>query len=138
VIVLDTNVVSELMQVAPAASVARWLRRQAVSELSTTAITAAEVLRGIHRLPPSRKRSELQRRFEEFLDIGFRGRILPFDRAAAVVYASIVAERHRRGKPIGAFDAMIAAIASVAGADVATRDTGGFEDCGVTVVDPWR
>lgn len=137
-IILDTNVVSELMRPAPSAAVAEWVERQSLLNLATTAITVAEILRGIRRLPQGRKQSEIQRRLNEFLDLGFRGRILSFDYAAAEIYASIIAQRQGRGKPIGTFDAMIAAIASVAGADVATRDAGGFEDCNVTIIDPWR
>ena len=68
----------------------------------------------------------------------FEGRVLPFDEAAAVYYAEIVAARRREGRPIEAFDAQIAATARVAGAGLATRDTGDFAGCGLTLVDPWE
>ena len=68
----------------------------------------------------------------------FEGRVLPFDEAAAVHYAEIVAARRREGHPIEAFDAQIAATARVAGAGLATRDTGDFAGCGLTLVDPWE
>jgi predicted nucleic acid-binding protein len=136
-IIIDTNVVSELMRPIPTTKVTGWLRDVPRPEISITAITAAEILRGIRRLPRGDRRRGLQKRFDEFLDLGFRSRVLPFDLPAAEAYASIVDDRSRQGRPISTLDAMIAAIAVVAEADIATRDVGGFEGCGVRVVNPW-
>ena len=71
-------------------------------------------------------------------DIDLAGRVLPFDAVAADRYSNIVVGRRLSGKPIDVFDAFIAAIAWVVAAPVATRDIGGFEDCGLELIDPWR
>ena len=137
-IILDMNLVSEVMKPAPAAVVTQWLLGIPRSEISITAISLAEILRGIRRLPRGKKGTALQKNFDEFLNLGFRNRVLSFDAPAADAYASIVDGRSRRGRPISMLDAMVAAIAQTAKADIATRDTGGFEDCGVRLIDPWQ
>lgn len=137
-IVLDTNVVSEAMKHAPDARVMAWLRAQELEELATTAITLAEINYGLRRLPSGRRRDDLRARFSTFMAHGFGDRILPFDGNSADAYAEIVTERQAAGRPIDAFDAMIAAIARLRGATVATRDVADFEDCGVSVLNPWR
>lgn len=136
-ILLDTNVVSELMRPEPAAAVLAWLRAQSLRDLATTAVTAAEIRYGLARLPEGRRRWELEERFRLFLLRGFDRRILPFDAAASELYGEIVAGREREGVPIQVLDAQIAAIARCRGAVVATRDTAGFAGCGVEVLNPW-
>jgi toxin FitB len=136
VIVLDTNVVSELMRPQPNVAVATWVANQPKQNLLTTSITQAEVLYGIARLPAGRRRDalagEAQRMFRDDFD-----RILAFDTDATLHYANILSGRHRAGKPMAVLDAQIAAIALAAGASVATRDTNGFEGCGVALINPW-
>jgi toxin FitB len=136
VIVLDTNILSELMRSEPAAAVFAWVSAQPRATLYTTSINKAEILYGIAVLPEGRRRLALAAA-AMFAD-DFEGRVLPFDEAAAASYADIVAARRREGRPIEAFDAQIAATALVAGAGLATRDTGDFAGCGLTLINPWE
>lgn len=137
-IVLDTNVIAELMRPAPHPVALAWVRAQSRAVLATTRINQAEVLFGIAMLPEGRRRSALAAAAQAMFDQDFAGRILPFAGAAPVHYATIVVARRRAGAPIEAFDALIAATALAAGANLATRDTGGFAGCGLTLIDPWK
>lgn len=137
-IVLDTNVLSELMRREPHPAVFAWVAAQPRETLHTTSITQAEILFGIASLPCGRRRTALAATAEAMFAFEFADRILPFDRIAAENYARIVSERRRAGTRIEAFDALIAATALVAGADLATRDVGGFEGCGLRLIDPWK
>ena len=137
-IVLDTNVLSELMRSQPAAAVFTWVSAQPRAALYTTSINKAEILYGIAVLPDGRRRAALAAAAEAMFTDDFVGRVLPFDEEAAVHYAEIVGARCREGRPIEAFDALIAATALAAGASIATRDTGGFAGCGLALVNPWE
>jgi len=137
VIILDTNVLSEAFKPQPAESVLGWLATQAPSAVFTTTITLAEILNGIETLPPGRRRIRLSAAVEAMFRDQFEGRILAFDEDAARQYSRIAATRARVGRPISQFDAMIAAIARLHRAAVATRDTADFEHCGVETIDPW-
>lgn len=137
-VVLDTNVLSELMRPEPSAAVFAWLAKQPRAALHTTSLNKAEILYGIAALPVGRRRTALAAAAEAMFDEDFADRVLPFDAAAAVFYAEIVMTRRRRGRPIDAFDAQIAAAARVAGADIATRNIADFTDCGLTVINPWE
>jgi predicted nucleic acid-binding protein len=138
VILLDTNVLSELMKAAPAESVLRWFSNLPANRLYTTSITQAEMLHGILLLPPGRRRSAFEAAADAMFDEEFAGRILPFGSDAAHPYARIAAERRRAGRPISHFDAQIAAIAYCAGAAVASRNVADFDECGVEVINPWE
>lgn len=135
-IVLDTNVLSEAMKPAPASAVALWMTRQRAQDLFTTAVSEAEILLGIAILPEGRRKQELEAAAKQILGL-FAGRILAFDTAAAQVYAGIAAARRKTGRPIGSFDAQIAAIARSRGMALATRNVPGFDGTGVTIIDPW-
>lgn len=135
-IVLDTNVLSEVMKGSPHAAVKRWMVAQVAARLVTTAVCEAEMLYGIAILPAGRRRTALHAAVEKIFG-EFAGRILPFDSAAARAFADIAAERRRAGRPIGESDGQIAAIARVHGAAVATRDVDDFAGCGVHVLSPW-
>ncbi len=135
-IVLDTNVLSEEMKPVPASEVHRWLLRQNAAELFTTAVNEAEILAGAALLPDGRRKRGLEAAARGVLAL-FSGRILPFDSAAASHYAAIVAVRQRNGRPIDGFDAQIASIARSRGYAVATRDSSGFEETGVAIINPW-
>lgn len=137
-IILDTNVASELGKSNPSFNVLFWIARQLDTDLYTTAVNVAEMLYGTERLPDSRRRNELAASDDRVVNEILNGRVLPFDSAAARAYAEIRAARDRSGQPIGTRDCMIAAIARVNGASVATRDTGGFENCGVEIINPWE
>lgn len=136
-IVLDTNVVSELLRPAPAKQVEAWLSAQDGAEVYFTAVGEAELRHGVAILPAGRRRTSLAKVIEGILEEDFRDRILPFDRAAASAYAAIAAKRRAAGRPISQFDCQIAAIARAHEASVATRNTGDYEGCGIDVIDPW-
>lgn len=135
--VWDTNVVSELMRPAPSERVVEWTDRQPVDEVFITAITVAELLYGIGRLPTGRRRSELSELFGDMITQDFEQRVLAFDGVAAAHYADIVVERERIGRPISMADAQIAAICRSHDATVATGNVDDFADVGVDVVNPW-
>lgn len=136
-IVLDTNVVSELMLPVPAAKVVEWVAKQAAPTLYFTAVSEAELRYGIAILPAGRRRERLLAEVEGMLREDFEGRVLPFDRSAALVYAEIAASRRSIGRPISNADCQIAAIARSNGAAVATRNHRDFKGCGVNVINPW-
>jgi predicted nucleic acid-binding protein len=137
-IVLDTNVLSEIMKPKPAPKVIGWMAGQAAADLYTTSITQAEILHGVMLLAPGRRRSALEAAATSMFEEDFAGRILGFGSDAAATYARIASDRRRAGRPISHFDAQIAAIARFTGAAIATRNTADFDDCGVTVMDPWK
>jgi len=137
VIVLDTNVVSELMKPSAAASVTGWVGAQPASSLYVTSITQAEILYGILLMPAGRRRSAIESAAETMFRIDFGGRVLAFGADAAAPYAHIAATRRRAGRPISQFDAQIAAIARATGAAVATRNVDDFHRCGIKIIDPW-
>ncbi len=138
-ILLDTNVLSELMRPSPAARVLVWLDRQAEVEVWVSAITRAEIALGLALLPDGKRKTALAEAAEQMFREDFSGRCLPFDEEAADHYADIVARRTRLGRPIGVEDAQIAAIARVNQLSLATRNLEDFTGIdGLAVVDPWR
>lgn len=136
-IVLDTNVVSELMRPEPAPAVLTWMQRSSGHGLYTTAVTIAEIRYGIARLPEGRRRQALHQAADEIF-AAFPRQVLPFDLACAGVYAAIVASREKQGNPISGFDAQIAAICRSQAASLATRNTKDFVDAGTSLLDPWQ
>jgi toxin FitB len=137
VIVLDTNVLSELMKPSPAPRVASWVGSRPARSLYITSITQAEILHGIMLLPKGRRRDSIESAAASMFEIEFAGRVLPFSSDAAAPYARIAVERKRAGRPISHFDAQIAAIAVANGATVATRNIDDFDGCGIRVDNPW-
>lgn len=137
-IVLDTNVLSELMRPQPHSGIANWVASQRRSLLYTTSITQAELLYGVGLLPKGKRRDALAAAVDAIFVEDFAGRVLSFDSAAAVHYARIVLKRRECGEPIEGFDALIAATTASAGFGIATRDVEGFRHCGIDVVDPWH
>jgi toxin FitB len=136
-ILLDTNVVSELMRPRPAAVVESWVGGQPVAAMFISAITEAELRYGLALLPEGRRQRRLLAQAEAMLGEDFAGRILPFDSAAAAAYAPIAAARRLAGRPMSQADAQIAAIAASRGAAIATRNVSDFAGCGLAVLDPW-
>ena len=134
-IVVDTNVVSELMRPSPSERVREWLRGQPARELYTSAVTVAEVLYGIERLPAGRRREELRSAVTEVFG-AFGDQVLSFDPPAAGEYALVVSHRERLGTPIEGFDAQIAAICRARGAALATRNVSDFLDTGIEIINP--
>ncbi|MHB1565230.1 MAG: PIN domain-containing protein [Acidiferrobacter sp.] len=137
-IILDTNVVSELLRPAPATQVEVWLSAQDGASVYFTTVGEAELRHGVAILPAGKRRTALTKAIEGILEEDFRDRILTFDRPAARAYAAIAAERRAVGRPISQFDCQIAAITRACKAAVATRNTGDYEGCGIDVIDPWR
>ena len=136
-IVLDTNVVSELMRTAPEPAVLSWLQQPSGDGLYTTTITVAEIRSGIARLPEGRRRESLHQAANEIF-AAFPRQVLTFDLAAANAYADIVTSRENLGMPINGFDAQIAAICRSQAAVLATRNTKDFADTGLTIINPWH
>ncbi|SMC78622.1 hypothetical protein SAMN06297251_10868 [Fulvimarina manganoxydans] len=138
-IVLDTNVLSEMMKSSPDPNVSAWLNAQKRSTLWLTTITVAELRYGAARLAEGRRRAALEHLIDTYVDEGFPERIAAFDLAAASLFARHTADAARQGREIAGFaDAAIAAIALSKGFSVATRDTGPFLAMGVDVINPWR
>ena len=136
-ILLDTNVISELMREHPEPAVSAWLDEQPEQELWTASVILAELLSGIDMMPAGRRQKALRDAVEGMIAEDFRGRIVDFDLPAARQYGKILATRRNMGRPIREFDAQIAAIASVHRATLATRDVNNFVACGLNVLNPW-
>jgi toxin FitB len=136
VIILDTNVVSELMRPEPTPGIASWVRDRDRRELRTTVITLAEIRYGIARLPDGRRKQVLLAAAADIFS-AFGDQVLPVDAAAAEHYAAIASSRERAGKPIAGFDALIAAVCRSEGAALATRNVSDFDGTGIEVLDPW-
>ena len=136
-IILDTNVVSEVVRPAPAPEVIRWLVAQPASGVFITTITQAEIFYGLEVMPKGKRRTNLQFAIEAIFGEDFADRVLPFDSDAARAFASIAASRRVLGRPIAQLDAQIAAIARSRSGTLATRDAHDFEHCGIPLVNPW-
>lgn len=136
-ILLDTNVVSALMRRDPDALVVSWLDDQPAESIWTTSITVFEVRTGLELLKPGRRRTQLERTFDELLAEDFEGRVQSFDQAAARAAGRIAAKRQSSGRSLEIRDVQIAGIATVRKAVLATRNIRHFEDLGIDLVDPW-
>ena len=136
---LDTNTVSEMMRPKPEPRVAELLDRIAGDGIGLASITVWEILNGIGRLDPGRRRDNLAERFQGLLDELFEGRIFDWTLADAHACARIMEEKRRRGEPLDDHlpDAFLAAVAACRGLTVVTRNAGEFQNTGVEVVDPW-
>lgn len=135
-IIVDTNVVSELMRAEPSPSVLGWVSAQEPRELRITAITVAEILYGIERLPTGKRKAALRGAAVDIFS-RFAAEVLPFDAAAAAVYPEIVDLRDRQGLPISGYDAQIAAICRTHDARLATSNEKDFAGVGVDLINPW-
>jgi predicted nucleic acid-binding protein len=136
VIILDTNVTSELMRAQPEPAVMGWLATQRATELFSTVVTVAEISYGLERLPRGRRRRSLEQSYQS-LFVGMADHILPFDVQAALLYGPLVAAKERVGIAMDPMDAQIACIAACRGAMIATRNERDFADCGVQLLNPW-
>lgn len=135
-ILVDTNVLSELTKPKPEDRVVNWLEMNEPA-LAAPTIALAELRYGIERLPQGRRRSSLQQFWQTTRD-RFRGRIFSFDERAAETYGEVAAVAERAGRRLNVQDGQIAAIALVHRMTVATRNTGHFEAAGVAIVNPWE
>ena len=136
-ILLDTNVLSALMQQAPDAVVVRWLDEQPAESIWTTSITVFEVRMGIELLERGRRRKRLEQVFSQLLADDLDGRVQAFDQAAALAAGTIAATRQRAGQTVEIRDAQIAGIATARRAVLATHNTRHFDATGVGLVNPW-
>jgi predicted nucleic acid-binding protein len=137
-ILLDTNIVSESFRPHPNAAVLTWTDSQPAGTLYICAPVLAELRYGAERLAPGRQRARLEAAIDTLQDLYFRGRILPFDAAAAVAYGRIAAKRERMGRPMAQIDAFIAGIALAQRAVLATRDIRNFADIGIELINPFE
>jgi predicted nucleic acid-binding protein len=136
-ILLDTNVISELMRPSSSPVVTRWVDAQMAEALFLSSISLSELLTGIEVLPEGRRKYSLMRLLDDTAESVFPGRILPFDEPAARAYAVLIAVARRKGQAISIPDGQIAAIAKARGLSVATRDTSPFLAAGIAVINPW-
>ncbi|HTW71718.1 MAG TPA: type II toxin-antitoxin system VapC family toxin [Acetobacteraceae bacterium] len=138
-ILLDTNVLSELARAMPEPTVFAWAQAIPVSELCTTAITEAELHFGLALLPPGARRTALTQAIEAVFARVVQDRVLLFDRAAAPIYGDLAAKRRRLGRSVNIADLQIQAIARAHSvAAIATRNTVDFSDCGLPLINPWQ
>lgn len=136
-IILDTNVLSALMQKAPDAPVIAWLDRQPAESVWITSITLFESRLGIALLPKGRRRQTLDAAFSRLLKEDLENRVLDFDADAAAEAALLAAARQKSGRPVDMRDTQIAGIAIARHATLATRNVRHFQDLKIPVVDPW-
>ena len=137
-ILLDTNVVSELIRPHPDPKVEAWLAGQYSANVFLSVISEAELRYGVAILPAGIRRDRLAAEIEGMLREDFAGRILNFDSESARAYAAIAADRRAAGLPIHHADCQIAATARARGAKIATRNVNDFHGCGVDVINPWE
>lgn len=137
-ILLDTNVLSALMQREPDRAVVAWLDAQPSESVWMTSITVFEVRMGLELLADGHRRRRLEQEFDRLLDDDLDGRVQLFDRAAANAAGTIAAERQRAGRTVEIRDVQIAGIASARKATLATRNVRHFEGLGIHLIDPWQ
>lgn len=136
-ILLDTNVLSALMQDAPDPTVVEWLDNQPAESIWTTTVTVFEIRTGIELLTPSRRRKRLDEIFTQLLNEDLDGRVQSFDLTAAIAAGTIAATQQRAGRTVEIRDVQIAGIATSRHATLATRNTRHFDETRVDLVDPW-
>lgn len=137
-ILVDTNVVSELWRAEPNPNVLAWIDAQTVETLYLSAVTVAELRLGLVTMPEGKRRTIYQTRLEKEVLPAFAGRVLAFDLDASQAYAQLMARARAGGQAIGMADGYIAAMAAVRGFMVATRDTSPFEAAGLPYINPWH
>lgn len=136
-IVLDTNVISEMMKPQPHSTVRAWLNGQAAETLYLSSVTLAEILFGIAALPAGKRKDRLAQLLDGLMAL-FRNRVLPFDAEAAQCYADLAMKAKKSGRGFPTLDGYIAAIASSRGFVIASRDTAPYKAAGVSFIDPWH
>ena len=136
-IILDTNVLSALMQLQPDPQVVAWLDRQAAESIWLSTITVFEARYGLALLADGQRKTLLQERLDGLLQDDLQNRGLPFDASAAAQAATLAAERKQRGRPVDMRDTFIAGIALARRASIATRNTRHFDDLTVPLLNPW-
>ncbi|MCH9770595.1 MAG: type II toxin-antitoxin system VapC family toxin [Gammaproteobacteria bacterium] len=136
-IVVDTNIISEMMKPAPESKVVDWLNQNGATDLFITSITVAEISYGIHALPKGKRRTKLDDLFKTAINEAFKHRILDFTESAAHCYGEIMAQQKMTGHPLSVCDGQIAAIVKSHGFALATRNTKDFSTCGFEIINPF-
>lgn len=137
-IILDTNVISEVMRDKTNQSVKGWFQQQSITDLYITSVTMAEVWYGLYRMPEGKRKQALLSRFQRILENIFKDSILAFDGTHTAIYAKIRSSKDSIGNPMSNPDAQIASIAKFNDALLATRNVKDFLDCGLTIVNPFE
>ena len=137
-IVLDTNVISEMFRGEKDPNVRAWMFKQDPESVYLTATTLAELNRGVERLSVGRKRDAIANWIEIILRQSFAGRILPFDETAAILWGELMGRGDKNGRPRPPLDTQIAAVALSHGFELATRNTSDFDGVGLTLINPWQ
>ena len=137
-IVLDTNVVSEILRPQPERCVLQWLDAQVPHELWLTSVVAAELMFGVAKMPSGARQRQLAQAMTAMLEQDFAARVLAFDLTCASVYADLVAQQQRQGRALAMADAQIAATCLANTAPLATRNIKHFEGLGLTLINPWE
>lgn len=137
-IIIDTNVISELWKIEPNSNVLAWIDAQVIETLCLSAVTVAELRYGLATMSEGKRRTIYQERLEDEVLPNFAGRVLAFDLDTSKTYAELMARARAQGKAIAKADGYIAATAAAHGLIVATRDTSPFEAGGLTVINPWE
>lgn len=137
-ILLDTNVISEVMRPSPNQLVLDWLNDTDSSVVFISSISIAEIEFGLWSLPEGNRRNLLRGKFEQFVQRGFEHRVLDFDAGAARAYGEIMSKARHSGTPMSLPDGQIAAIATVQQAQLSTRNTADFEILGLELINPWK
>ena len=135
-LILDTNIVSALMQQFPDPGVVAWLDAQPAESVWITSITVFEARYGVAALPPGQRRTALQERLEGMVRDDLGNRVLPFESRAAACAADLAADRRARGRPVEMRDTLIAGVAIARGATLVTRNVRHFDDLPVPVIRP--
>lgn len=137
-IILDTNVLSAMMQARPDPQVVAWLDSQPAQTVWLSSVTLFEARYGLAVLPEGQRKTHLQEQLERLLQDDFENRVLPFDAGAASQAAVLAAQRKASGRGVDIRDTFIAGIARARRASIATRNTRHFDDLSVTIVNPWE
>jgi len=137
-ILIDTNIVSEVMRPSPASTVVNWLNNQDSQRLYLSVISITEIGYGLRLLPNGSRRHQLSERFDHFVEAAFGQRVLNFDQKAAHAYADIMGHRKEIGRPMSVPDGQIAAVARAHGFAVATRNAKDFEMCDLQIINPFE
>ncbi len=137
-ILVDTNIISELMKPRPSQTVVEWFDNTDPVTVFVSTVTIGEIIYGLNLLPQGKRRQQLTKAFQAVIAEAFSQRIVSFDEAAALIYGELMAQRQKMGRPMAIGDGQIAAIASARGYILATRNVRDFEDCGLTLVNPFE
>ncbi len=137
-IVLDTNVISEMMKPKPSEAVLNWIDEQKVAQLFITTITIAEISYGLHALPDGHRRKSLETSFHQAIMESFQHRIIAFEESYAFIYGEIMGHRRKIGNPLSVPDGQIGAITLSQGFSLATRNIRDFSNCNIDLINPFE